>query len=176
MAASVFGVHAQDGAALGVEHQHGVAGDRERAGRAAEPDRRHPARGPSTADSRVRVPSPRLATQIEPKPTAMSCGSRPTGSRRPTTTCSRGSMRATVPSPEFTTQTWLAPIAQRGREVAGADRPAEHAVGDGVDARDGPRLAVAHPGAVRADGDVDRVRARCRSAARGRRGRAGSDA
>ena len=143
---------------LRVEHQHGVARDGQRARCAADPDRAPlwPARPPLTAASAV--PSPRLATQTEPKPTAMSCGSRPTGSRRPMTTFSRGSMRATVPSPELTTQTWLAPIASAGREVAGAHGLARARGSRSESIRvTVPRLAVGHPGAVRADGDVDRV-------------------
>src|SRR3954471_5761657 len=64
-----------------------------------------PCRRPLAASMRVTVPSPRFATHTLPNPTATSCGSRPTGSRRPITRFSRGSTRATVPSPALTIQT-----------------------------------------------------------------------
>jgi len=52
---------------------------------------------PVAADSRVTVPSPRLATHTEPWPTTTSLGSRPNdpiGSARAEVTCTRSILRA----------------------------------------------------------------------------------
>ena len=55
------------------------------------------------ASIRVTVPSPRLATQTEPKPTAMSCGSRPTGDPAADDEVLARVDARDVPSPELTT-------------------------------------------------------------------------
>ena len=62
------------------------------------------------------------------------------GIRRPMTTFSVGSTRATVPSPELTTHTTPPPTATAvGKRPVRTGRP-EHPVRHGVDARDRPRV------------------------------------
>ena len=165
------GAIARQVAATRVEHEHAVAGDRERAGRAADRDRRALRGARCAADSRVTVPSPRLATHTEPCPTAMSCGSRPTGSRRPITTSSRGSIRATVPSPALTTHTKPAPTASAAGKLPVRTGSPSTRLAIGSMRVTVPASPLRHPRALGADGDVDGVGAdagsggRCRARA-----------
>ena len=125
----------------------------------APPTLTRPCGRPVRSETRVSVPSPRLATQTEPKPMATSCGSRPTGTRRPATRFSRWSTRASVPSPELTTQTSCAPTASAvGKRPVRIGGPTTRSA-TGIDARDRAARAVGHPDGVRADGDVDRIAA-----------------
>ena len=101
------------------------------------------------------VPSPRLATHTEPWPTAMSCGSRPTGIRRPSTTSSRGSIRDTVPSPELTTQTNPPPIVSAVGKLPVRTGSPSTRLEIGSIRVTVPAEPVGHPRALGADRDVD---------------------